>query len=248
MSAHVKTSEHSRNLCDLIVERLGEKEKIPIRHAENMCSVGSGPVFLYIYHQRDGLTIYLYCDLADPEMLRRVTHDSLTFETRRNLGSDWAKITPYFVKIKTSEAAELVPHIYEFLASKPRPEARRLRQHMFILPSEEGIGQREEGGKVTIVVSRYERDPNNRRDCIKIHGTKCKVCGFDFAKTYGAIGDGFIHVHHLTPLSQTGKKRKTDPKKDLTPVCANCHEMLHRRKPPYEIEELKALISAAQRG
>ncbi|HEM0468253.1 TPA: HNH endonuclease [Escherichia coli] len=28
----------------------------------------------------------------------------------------------------------------------------------------------------------------------------------------------------------------------LLPVCPNCHAMLHRRKPPFTLEELKALM------
>ncbi|RJJ90661.1 HNH endonuclease [Escherichia coli] len=30
----------------------------------------------------------------------------------------------------------------------------------------------------------------------------------------------------------------------LLPVCPNCHAMLHRRKPPFTPEELKALMDA----
>ncbi|HCO7574031.1 HNH endonuclease [Escherichia fergusonii] len=30
----------------------------------------------------------------------------------------------------------------------------------------------------------------------------------------------------------------------LPPVCPNCHAMLHRRKPPFTLEELKALMGA----
>ena len=32
------------------------------------------------------------------------------------------------------------------------------------------------------------------------------------------------------------------PLKELFPVCPNCHAMLHRRKPPYSIEELREII------
>jgi len=28
------------------------------------------------------------------------------------------------------------------------------------------------------------------------------VCGFDFKKVYGELGDGFIEAHHLLPISQ----------------------------------------------
>jgi 5-methylcytosine-specific restriction protein A len=64
--------------------------------------------------------------------------------------------------------------------------------------------------------------------------------------TYGKIGDGYIHVHHLTPLNALkGKPQKIDPIKDLRPVCPNCHEMLHKTDPPYTIERLKEIIVRA---
>ncbi len=61
-------------------------------------------------------------------------------------------------------------------------------------------------------------------------------------KFYGQIGEGFIHVHHLKPLSEIGQEYEVDPIEDLRPVCPNCHAMLHRKKPPYTIEQLKDLI------
>jgi 5-methylcytosine-specific restriction protein A len=36
-----------------------------------------------------------------------------------------------------------------------------------------------------------------------------------------------------------------DPVNDLKPVCPNCHAMLHRRTPPYSIDELRALLLRA---
>jgi len=42
---------------------------------------------------------------------------------------------------------------------------------------------------------------------------KCQVCGFDFAETYGPIGDGFIEAHHTVPicdLSDSGEDTSLD--------------------------------------
>ena len=100
-----------------------------------------------------------------------------------------------------------------------------------------------EGGKTTVVVNRYERDPKARDACIKMFGAKCSVCEFDFLRTYGKIGQGRIHVHHLRPLSEIKERYKLNPATDLRPVCPNCHEMLHVKKPePYTIEELKGML------
>jgi len=56
-----------------------------------------------------------------------------------------------------------------------------------------------EGAKRTIVVNKYERSSKARENAVKFHGFKCKVCGISFEETYGLIGKGFIHIHHLVP-------------------------------------------------
>lgn len=96
-----------------------------------------------------------------------------------------------------------------------------------------------EGAKKEIIVNSYERNHEARNRCIAAHGCKCSVCGMDFEKVYGEIGRGFIHVHHIVPISSIGKEYELDPIKDLIPVCPNCHAMLHKKNPPYDIEDLK---------
>lgn len=101
----------------------------------------------------------------------------------------------------------------------------------------EGLGK-------TITVNVYERSSQARRECLQAHGTSCSVCGFSFAAAYGAIGLGYIHVHHLTPLSHIKQGHAVNGAVDLRPVCPNCHAMLHTRNPPWQIEELRAQLSA----
>ncbi|WP_420431832.1 HNH endonuclease [Candidatus Poriferisocius sp.] len=94
--------------------------------------------------------------------------------------------------------------------------------------------------KVPVVV--YERDPEARRICVKHHGAKCRVCGIDFGEEYGDFANGFIHVHHKTPVARAAKdgEYKVDPKEDLVPVCPNCHAMLHRHEDkPCTVETLR---------
>ncbi len=88
----------------------------------------------------------------------------------------------------------------------------------------------------------YDRSSNARYDCINHFGYKCDVCGFDFESTYGRLGHNYIEVHHLKPIADIKREHKINPIKDLRPVCANCHKMLHRRRPVLAIEELKAII------
>ncbi|MGF6965730.1 5-methylcytosine-specific restriction protein A [Paraburkholderia sp. WC7.3g] len=104
---------------------------------------------------------------------------------------------------------------------------------------EEGLP---EGAKMRVEVNRYERSPVNRNACIAYFGMQCTICGFDFLAFYGELGRDFIEVHHTTPVSSLGGSYQVDPKKDLVPVCPNCHAMLHRKTPPLSIEELREII------
>lgn len=86
-----------------------------------------------------------------------------------------------------------------------------------------------EGSVQQVLVNKYERSSIARQKCIEYNGLKCSVCEFDFEKEYGEIGKGFIHIHHIIPLNEIGKEYVVNYKKDLIPVCPNCHAMLHRK-------------------
>ena len=86
-----------------------------------------------------------------------------------------------------------------------------------------------EGALMNVRTNKYERNLEARKECIKAKGAKCSICGFDFEKAYGSIGRGFIHVHHIVPISSIGKEYKLDVVRDLIPVCPNCHAMLHQK-------------------
>lgn len=101
-----------------------------------------------------------------------------------------------------------------------------------------------EGRATKVLVNAYERNSVARELCVQHYGAVCSVCGYDFESRFGAIGRGFIHVHHLVEISAIGKEYKVHPINDLRPVCPNCHAMLHRRSPPYSIEGLKGHLNS----
>jgi len=96
-----------------------------------------------------------------------------------------------------------------------------------------------EGAKKTVTINAFERNRKARSACIAHHGVICVVCGFDFQKVYGALGEGFIHVHHVKSIGSIGEEYEVDPVKDLVPVCPNCHAMIHRTEPPLQIVQLQ---------
>ncbi len=99
-----------------------------------------------------------------------------------------------------------------------------------------------EGTKKTVYTTTYERNPKIRRAFLK--GKKklqCEVCGFDFEKSYGKLGAGFIEVHHKKPVSEG--VHMTDLNNDLVMLCSNCHRMIHRGVDHMiTVEELKGVI------
>ena len=97
-----------------------------------------------------------------------------------------------------------------------------------------------EGGKKKYLTTRYERVLANRLAAIRIHGTTCQVCGFNFEEHYGELGKDYIEVHHLRPLSSLDEEVEVDPVQDLACICANCHRMMHRAGDHVmTVEELK---------
>ena len=70
---------------------------------------------------------------------------------------------------------------------------------------------------------------------------RCEICGFIYKNIYGELGDGYIECHHIVPLVHIEIERETKLE-DLALVCANCHRMLHRKRPWIEIQELKNLV------
>ncbi|MDX2196287.1 MAG: HNH endonuclease [Cytophagales bacterium] len=112
----------------------------------------------------------------------------------------------------------------------------------------------QEGTKRLTEVAVYERSSTLRNYAIQ-HFTKndrisCTCCTFNFGDFYGQeIGKGFIEIHHTKPIfkyedediENTLKQAVTN----LTPVCSNCHRMIHRNwKKPIEIQFLIDNINA----
>lgn len=131
------------------------------------------------------------------------------------------------------------PEIEEIWQSHLRKLGRILER----LPNElENPTRFFEGAVRTISVNAYERNPRARKACIAKWGLDCAVCGFNFAKGYGPLGVGFIHIHHLRDLASIGEEYEVDPEQDLRPVCPNCHAMLHRETPAMSIEGLRKCL------
>lgn len=99
-----------------------------------------------------------------------------------------------------------------------------------------------EGSTRLVLVNTYERSGNARREAIRLHGSVCAICAFDFGNRYGTSMEGFTHVHHITPLHEIRESYKVDPSSDLISVCPNCHAVIHSRRPALTIEEVRSML------
>lgn len=112
-----------------------------------------------------------------------------------------------------------------------------------------GTEQLREGSLRETIQVRRERNPVARALCIEHYRKrndgrlKCIVCDFDFAAFYGSLGEGFMHVHHLNPISEASSSRIVSPEIDLVPVCPNCHSMIHRGGEIRSIAEMRRILA-----
>jgi hypothetical protein len=99
-----------------------------------------------------------------------------------------------------------------------------------------------------VPVNVYERNPEAIAICLAHYGAACRVCAMDFRRRYGALGEGFMQVHHLVHLKADTADYVLDPINDLVPVCPNCHAMLHRgTERPRTVEQLRRLLEMARK-
>ena len=100
-----------------------------------------------------------------------------------------------------------------------------------------------EGAKKQFYTTRYERNPKLRKEAIRLHGTTCMACGFNFFNVYGERGRNYIEVHHIKPLNEYCKETDINPSVDLVVLCSNCHRMVHRKKDEIlSVKQLKKLL------
>lgn len=99
-----------------------------------------------------------------------------------------------------------------------------------------------EGSTRRVSVNAYERNHKAVLKSKSFFGTKCVICGFDFESVYGPEFAGFVHVHHLRPLSYIRSEYEVDPETDLRPVCPNCHAVIHHGGRLRSIDEVRQLL------
>jgi len=189
-----------------------------------------------------------------PEVERDETFRSPQSIQRKSYDLVTSRSTYTGAPTKGGELTRQVVAEYEANAGKIHAEAQALRavasdtddsRHA---PDEDldDIGAPE--GRASLA-AHYRRERNGKLRAAKIAHVlatggriDCDVCGFDFGAEYGELGEGFIEVHHILPLSVSGETLTR--LEDLALLCSNCHRMIHRARPWLTPGELKVRRTA----
>lgn len=147
--------------------------------------------------------------------------------------------------------------VWAFSEEELKNAARAIRLQIFTTPPQVGSSvsslvtgveftDAPEGALLTRVHVSRERNPKlvrakKEKELKKTGVLECEACGFDFQKVYGARGQGFIECHHKMPVCELDPEARTKLE-DLALLCANCHRMVHSKRPWLTIEQLKALL------
>ena len=92
----------------------------------------------------------------------------------------------------------------------------------------------------------WARNRGLAREAKKYYGFRCQICESTYEEIYGDLGKNYIECHHLNPVSERAEEEWTKEIrtniKDVTILCANCHRIVHSKKPALRIDYVKARI------
>jgi 5-methylcytosine-specific restriction protein A len=167
--------------------------------------------------------------------------------------TNFAALDPQYPGAGMSRGGRLDSVVWDQYAVRPLElrqvaDAIRAAGGSVLLPAAPEPGEEEiEASEGRLLVRLHQSRERNKRLVARKKATElarqgslpCEICGFDFAATYGPLGEQFIEAHHILPLAKAGTT--TTRLADLALVCSNCHRMLHRAKPwiiPAQLQEL----------
>lgn len=243
MSNHSTGSGPSQQLCDDLLAKLQAQEPGATRSsATGMCALrgATGPNLAYAIHRKKLPTLDIYFPSTPADTF--LPAGSLVPTLRNKLGNNWADRYAWHFSLSPEST---IDDAARFLLRR-RSSSRNNPTDDTPLPEEiPSDATFSEGAARTVTINAYERSPKARARCIEHWGAICAICGFDFGRVYGPEFSGFIHVHHVVPLSNIRRSYRLNPIRDLRPVCPNCHAAIHHaRAEPLSIDELRKRLCA----
>ncbi len=89
----------------------------------------------------------------------------------------------------------------------------------------------------------FSRNPKLAAEVKLKYNHTCQICGFSPLKLYGnKYVNAGIECHHLDALSERRNYSGNSTVEDVTVLCANCHRLVHSRRPTLTIAKAKTLF------
>lgn len=198
--------------------------------------------FAYLNPAKGSVSLFLPLDPGDEPDLQSTPSTS-----------SWAARFPFVFRIAgeqdLSTTTRLIVKSHAVIVDEGRVERgmssrRKATRRPAYLSVEELPSEIEyvEGAARPILVNAYERNRRALEKCLRHYGSSRGVCRFNFEARYGESAAGCIQVHHIVPIAKVGKEYRLNPITDIRPVCPNCHAVIHRREPPFSIEEVNQML------
>ena len=230
----IQSSPKTRSWLQSLRDRLPELEYSEARYYAAFRAEPAGTVCAYLNPAKRSIRLFLSLEAgAHPHL--QPTPSTSSWAVR------FPSVFPIAGEEDLSTATRLIVKSRDAIEPLARKKASRRPDY---IPAEELLSGIEyiEGAARPVLVNAYERNRRAREKCIQHFGKSCAVCGFDFETRYGEAAAGYIQIHHVVPLARVRKKYRLNPITDLRPVCPNCHAVIHRREPPFSIEEVKQML------
>ncbi len=238
-SNHDRAPEPGQAACNAVTAALAVFRPVTGSRTGSCCAVAHGGDGASIVHTcgSESLRVVVVPVLANAALVREALDEEGVALDVGTLDAPQRLVSLYVgpAGLLPMQAARVIARLLGWWEPRRAPPA--------ILLAEEVPGTFREGNRTQVSVNRYERDPRARQACIAHHGSKCAVCDLSYPDIYAPLGAGFIHVHHIEALHETGVEHEVDPEVDLRPVCASCHAMLHWDSPPRSIAELRVIVA-----
>lgn len=230
----IQSSPTTRSWLHGLRDRLPQLEYSETEYWASFRSEPPRKVVAYLNPAKRSVRLFLPLEAVDEPLLQPTPSTS-----------SWAVQFPSIFPIVGEEdlatATRLIVKAYGSLRPSTRKKAT-LRPEYFAAEELSSEIEYLEGAARSVVVNAYERNRVAREKCLRHHGRTCAVCRFDFEAGYGEAAAGYIQVHHIVPIATVRKEYCLNPITDLRPVCPNCHAVIHRREPPFSIEEVRQML------
>jgi hypothetical protein len=230
----VQASPTTRRWLQSLRDRLPQFEYREVKYWASFRSESPRRAVAYLNPAQQSIRLFLALDPGDEAAL----------EPSPSTVS-WAARFPSVFRIADekdlSTATRLI--LQSHAALRPSTRRRAVRRPEY-LAAEELSSEIEyrEGAARRVLVNAYERNRRAREKCLGHYGRSCIICGFNFEARYGKSAAGYIQVHHIVAIARVGKEYRLNPITDLCPVCPNCHAVIHRREPPFAIDEVRQML------